>query len=90
MEDKTLSPEEAKLVNEGIAAERLLSDETFQSAINALSEQIASSIVSTRLDESANRERLYMMHSALLELINILKGRVSSKISIEDRINSQD
>lgn len=90
MTDRILSEEEAQHVNAGIAAERLLNDDTFQNAINALSDQLSTAIINTSLEDSNRRERLYMMHSCLVELIGILKGRVMTKMNIEQQINSEN
>jgi hypothetical protein len=86
----TLSEEEARLVNDGIAAERLLNDDTFQSAVNALSEQLSGAIINTSLEDAAKRERLYFMHSSLVELVNILKSRMLTKINIEKSLNTDE
>lgn len=87
MSDTTLSTEEMKLVEIGIQAEHLLNNDTFQDVINALSDQLSSAIINTQLPDSDRRERLYMMHSCLVELIGILKTRVATKDQIEQRIN---
>lgn len=39
------------------------------------------------MDETQKRERLYLMHSCLNELVGILKSRVAAKDSIEARLN---
>lgn len=83
----SLSTEEMQIVEAGIQAKHLLDSETFQSAINALSEQLSSAILSTQLDDSKRRENLFMMHSNLVELVNILKQRVMAKDNIESREN---
>lgn len=87
MSDTTLSTEEMKLVELGIQAEHLLNNDTFQDVINALSDQLSSAIINTQLPDTDRRERLYMMHSCLVELIGILKTRVATKDNIEQRIN---
>lgn len=83
----SLSTEEMQIVEAGIKAKYLLENETFQSAVNALSEQLSSAILSTKLDASKDRENLYMMHASLVELVNILKQRVMAKDTIESREN---
>ncbi len=87
---RTLTNEEETLVQLGIQADRLLTDETFTSAINGLSETLANSIITTQLEQTDRRERLYMMHSCLLELIAILKARVAAKLNIEAMLNADD
>lgn len=87
MSDTTLSTEEMKLVELGIQAEHLLNNDTFQDVINALSDQLSSAIINTQLPDTDRRERLYMMHSCLVELIGILKTRVATKDQIEQRVN---
>ena len=74
----------------GIQAQHLLSSETFSNAVNTLSEQLTNAILSTKLEEQQSRERLYMMHSCLNELVGILKSRVATKDNIEIRINDEN
>ena len=78
------------LVELGIQAQHLLTSETFSNAVNTLSEQLTNAILSTKLDEPEKRERLYMMHSCLNELVGILKSRVSAKDQIEIRMNDEN
>lgn len=89
MED-ILSHEEMQIVEAGIHAQRLLEDTTFQDAINTLSEQLSAAIVATKVEETDRRERLYMMHSSLVELVGILKQRYAARINIEDRFNAEN
>lgn len=83
----SLSTEEMQIVEAGIQAKYLLEQEAFQSAINTLSEQLSSAILSTKLEQSKDRENLFMMHANLVELVNILKQRVMAKENIETREN---
>ena len=78
------------LVELGIQAQHLLTSETFGNAVNALSEQLTNAILSTKLEEQQARERFYMMHSCLNELVGILKSRVATKDNIEIRINDEN
>ena len=71
----------------GIQAQHLLTSETFGNAVNTLSEQLTNALLSTKLEEQQARERLYMMHSCLNELVGILKSRVATKDNIEMRMN---
>jgi hypothetical protein len=87
---RNLSTEETVLVELGIQAQYLLQNETFVKAINTLSEQIANSILSSALPDTENRERLYMMHSCLNEIVGLLKSRVSAKDNIEAMVNEED
>lgn len=87
---RNLTTDEQVLVELGIQAQHLLASETFGSAINTLSEQLTNAIISTKLYESVERERLYMMHSALNELVGILKSRVQAKDNIEVIVNDED
>lgn len=64
-----------------------MTSETFSNAVNTLSEQLTNAILSTHMDETQKRERLYLMHSCLNELVGILKSRVSAKDNIEARLN---
>ena len=82
-----LTDDERVLVELGIQAQHLLTSETFGNAVNTLSEQLTNAILSTKMDESQARERLYMMHSCLNELVGILKSRVATKDNIEMRMN---
>ena len=75
------------LVELGIQAQHLLTSETFGNAVNTLSEQLTNALLSTKLEEQQARERLYMMHSCLNELVGILKSRVATKDNIEMRMN---
>lgn len=87
---RDLSSEEKVLVELGIQAQYLLQNETFVKAINTLSEQIGNSILATALPDTQNRERLYMMHSCLNELVGQLKSRVAAKDNIEAMVNDED
>jgi hypothetical protein len=75
------------IVEVGIEADHLLNTKPFTDAINTLSEQLANSILSTTLAETERRERLYMMHSCLNELVGILKSRAQAKDNIEMMLN---
>jgi hypothetical protein len=66
-----------------------LSSETFSNAVNTLSEQFTNAILSTKLEETHRRERLYMMHSCLNELVGILKSRAAAKDQIEMKLNDE-
>lgn len=84
---RNLTKEEEVLVELGIQAQYLIENKTFVDAINALADQFTTSIVSTALSDTQVRERLYMMHSCLLELVGILKSRVAAKDNIEEMVN---
>lgn len=66
-----------------------MSSETFSNAVNTLSEQLTNAILSTKLDETQKRERFYMMHSCLNELVGILKSRAAAKDQIEMKYNDE-
>ena len=87
---RNLSSEEKVLVELGIQAQYLLQNETFVNAVNTLSEQLVNSIVSTALPDTVARERLYMMHSCLNELVGLLKARAAAKENIEAMVNDDD
>lgn len=87
---RNLTNEEKVLVELGIQAQYLLDNDTFVKAINTLSEQLANSILGTALPDAQNRERLYMMHSCLHELVGLLKSRVAAKDNIEAMVNDDD
>ena len=87
---RNLTDDEKVLVELGIQAEYLLQTDTFSKAINTLSEQLTNAILSTKLDETQTRERFYMMHSCLHELIGILKSRMQAKANIEAMVNDDD
>lgn len=87
---RNLSNEEEVLVELGLQAQYLLQNDTFVKAINTLSEQLVNSIVSTALPDTVARERLYMMHSCLNELVGLLKSRVAAKDNIEAMVNEDD
>lgn len=73
----------------GIQAQYLLSSETFSNAVNTLSEQLTNALLSTKMDEPQKRERFYMMHSCLNELVGILKSRAAAKDQIEMKLNDE-
>lgn len=87
---RTLSSEEEALVELGIQASFLLSQPPFESAINTLSEHLTNAIISTQVEETVKRERFYLMHSCLVELVGILKSRVATKDNIEVMVNQDD
>lgn len=87
---RNLSDNEKTLVELGIQAEHLLNNDTFIKAINTLSEQITNTLLSTKPEEQTSRERLYMMHVALNEIVGVLKSRVQAKDNIEVIVNSDD
>lgn len=86
----TLTDDERVLVELGLQAQHLLTSETFSNAVNTLSEQLTNAILSTSMDETQKRERYYMMHSCLNELVGILKSRVATKDNIEERMNDEN
>lgn len=86
----TLTDDERVLVELGIQAQHLLTSDTFSNAVNTLSEQLTNAILSTSLDETQKRERFYMMHSCLNELVAILKSRAQAKDNIEARMNDEN
>jgi hypothetical protein len=73
----------------GLQADHLLKSEAFGNAINSLSEQLANALLSTALEDQSKRERFYMMHSCLNELVAILKSRAQAKDNIEAMFNEQ-
>ena len=80
---KELTPEEQALVKNGDEAVAFLSNPAMASAINELSENLANALLGTNIDETAKRERLYNIHTALKELVAILNHRVALKQNIE-------
>jgi hypothetical protein len=58
------------------------------SAINELNEGIIATLINTSVSEAEKREHMYYMHTALKELVAILKNRVNQaealKASLDD------
>ena len=85
---RELTAEEQDILLKGSAANALLSNDAAASAINELNEGIVNSLLNTSLNETEKRDRMYYLHTALKELVAILKNRVNQaealKASLED------
>jgi hypothetical protein len=80
---RELSDAEQALFKNGQDAEAFLSNPAMADAINELSENLANAILATDVAESGKRERIYLLHTALKELVAIMNHRVSLKANLE-------
>jgi hypothetical protein len=87
---KELSAEEQEILLKGSAAEALLSNDAMVSVINELNAKIIDALLSTAVAEPEKRERFYYLHTALKELVAILKERANQKAALEVQLAEDD
>lgn len=68
-----------QLISRGLKAERLLNDEDFRSFHSELRALVADSLFNTKLEEVAQRERLYFLHQGLIDLIGVMESFAAAK-----------
>ena len=79
-----------KLVEEGIAAEKLLAAEAFNSTVNQLVDVAFQSFVNSKPEETEVREKSYHHYRALVDIVGTLQQRVQVKTEIEASENADD
>jgi hypothetical protein len=78
-----LTDAEHAIVVKGHHAELLLNNEAFATAINDLSNEIASKLLSTQEFEKQAREQLYYLHKAVEYLVATLRAARNAKATVE-------
>jgi hypothetical protein len=73
---------EEQLVQDGEAAEAVLSQPAFNEVINSLVERTFATFVNTKPEEGQERERQYSHYRALVDVVDTLKQQVSIKEEI--------
>lgn len=81
---------ENELIERGIRAEVLLKDATMQEVVNDLVNLIRDNLLTTKPEESAQRERLYFSYQGLTDLIGLLNQMVAIRLEIEQRRNADE
>lgn len=80
------TPEEQVQFEEGVFADALLSDPTFQSIIRSLQMQCAVAILESKPDELQAREHNYNLNRGLQAIEAELRSRVQTRDTLQDRI----
>lgn len=84
---RELTAEEQDILLKGSAAEALLSNDAMASAINEINESIINTLLGSAPSEGEKREQMYYLHTALKEIVGILKNRVGQKQALEASLN---
>ena len=74
--------EEEQLVENGEAAQAVLSQPAFNQVINTLVERSFQTFVNSKPGEAESRERSYRQYHAIVEVVDTLKQQVSIKDEI--------
>ena len=72
-----------KLVEQGLAAQKLLAAEAFNSTINQLVDAAFQNFVNSKPEQNDVREASYHHYRALVEIVSTLQQRVQIKTEIE-------
>ena len=72
-----------KLVEQGLAAQKLLAAEAFNSTINQLVDAAIQNFVNSKPQQNDVREASYHHYRALVEIVSTLQQRVQIKTEIE-------
>ena len=72
-----------KLVEQGLAAQKLLAAEAFNSTINQLVDAAFQNFVNSKPEQNDIREASYHHYRALVEIVSTLQQRVQIKTEIE-------
>ena len=85
-----MEDQQMKLVEEGIAAEKLLAAEAFNSTVNQLVDAAFQAFANSKPEETEARERSYRHYRALVDIVGTLQQRVQIKTEIEASENADD
>jgi len=85
-----MEDQQMKLVEQGIAAEKLLAAEAFNSTVNQLVDATFQAFVNSKPEENDARDRAYQHYRALVDIVGTLQQRVQVKTEIEATENADD
>ena len=78
-----MEDQQMKLVEQGIAAEKLLAADAFNSTINQLVDAAFQNFVNSKPEQNDVREASYHHYRSLVEIVSTLQQRVQIKTEIE-------
>ena len=78
-----MEDQQMKLVEQGIAAEKLLAAEALNSTVNQLVDATFQAFVNSEPEENDARDRAYQHYRALVDIVGTLQQRVQVKTEIE-------
>lgn len=78
-----MDDQQMKLVEQGLAAEKLLAADAFNSTINQLVDAAFQNFVNSKPEQNDIREASYHHYRALVEIVSTLQQRVQIKTEIE-------
>ena len=78
-----MDDQQMKLVEQGLAAQKLLAAEAFNSTINQLVDAAFQNFVNSKPEQNDVREASYHHYRALVEIVSTLQQRVQIKTEIE-------
>lgn len=86
-----ITPSEADRIalEKGYRYETLLNDPTFAEIINGLSDAYSNAIINTSPADSAQREQLYYLHRALMDIVQSMNDAVRMRLETEQRIAAE-
>ena len=86
---RTATEHESLLIEQGIAAEELLRNQTFITVLNALSNQYITELLATKPTQAPEREALYNLTKASQGIVQTLQEWVSVKDEIAEKLNTE-
>lgn len=78
-----MDDQQMKLVEQGLAAQKLLAADAFNSTINQLVDAAFQNFVNSKPEQNDVREASYHHYRALVEIVSTLQQRVQIKTEIE-------
>lgn len=78
-----MDDQQMKLVEQGLAAEKLLAADAFNSTINQLVDAAFQNFVNSKPEQNDVREASYHHYRSLVEIVSTLQQRVQIKTEIE-------
>ena len=78
-----MDDQQMKLVEQGLAAEKLLAADAFNSTINQLVDAAFQNFVNSKPEQNEVREASYHHYRSLVEIVSTLQQRVQIKTEIE-------
>ncbi len=81
--NQVLTEEQQHVIDQGVAAGKLLRDPTFISVTNELAAACLNGIVNSEPKENRKREDFYFTHVALQSIHGILRARVAAALKVQ-------
>ena len=85
-----MEDQQMKLVEQGIAAQKLLAADAFNSTVNQLVDATFQAFANSKPEDSEGRERSYNHYRALVDIVSTLQQRVSVRDEIQAKIAAND